>query len=517
MKFFERVKHIVQKIVDKATGYDESYFEDSYEYESSIQMPRQAIPAEATPVTPNRPFSFSNPNAFPASAGEAIVFTEPIKPEPEVTPVAPATEPYAETREDLDDMFSTYGLKPSELQDEADDLFNPNDYEPENGAPVVLKRRPGYTDHPFDTAQNTPAIMTQNGVATVTSDKKTFWQKWGALIMGLAGVLFLILVVAFFVNLGSHKTAPQETTVATTAAETTTAETTAAETTTTETTALAVMPTTWQMVEGTYENNRWFPEGIQEIGAAKTDKEAFDAAYIWLEKVKTDPNLLVGAVKVFLDQDLVKTDLVNADGWATDKAVQLVSEIQLVFAQAKITPSQAPANGYNSGVNDGTVVVAENPGITGNTAAIQVETDDGKDTWILDRCGNTVTSGKPDVPTGKTDETPTPTPTPTPTLTPKDPAKDPAAQSKAPEGSGVNVDPGPGDYIAPTDMATPPAESRVNPSPPPAATTTATTAAPTTAATTTKAPVATPTPMPTPVPVAETDPTQVGTIPQPEW
>lgn len=494
-----------------------------------VKNEETTIPAERTTA---------NPDAFSAPAEEADTFTEPVLLNPDLSPTnsAPAEPVYAKSLDDFDDMFSTYGLKPSELQDEADDLFNPNDYQPKNGNPVVLKRRPGYTDPPFNTTeprQNTPAIVTQNGVANVTSEK-SFWQKWGALIVGLAAVLFFIGVAAFFVNLGSHKTAPKETTAATTVAETTASETAAAETTVPAPTAIPVVivtPGTWLMVEGTYENNRWFPQGVREIGEAKTDQEAFDAANVWLERVKTDPNLLVGAVKIFLDQDITKEELVNVEGWATDKAVQLVAEMQLIFAQAKITPSQAPADGYNSGVNDSTVVVAANPGISGDTTAIQVETDDGKDVWIMERCGNYVTPSKPDVPTGKTDETPTPTPTPqptptptpaptptptpqptptptpaptpTPTLTPKDPAKDPAVQSNAPVGSGVNQDPGPGAYIAPTDMVTPPAESRINPTPP-TETITPTTVViiivvnPTT--TTTQAPpVATPTPTRTPV------------------
>jgi hypothetical protein len=100
--------------------------------------------------------------------------------------------------------------------------------------------------------------------------------------------------------------------------------------------------------------------------------------------------------------------------------------------------------------------------------------------------------------------TPTPKPNPTPTNAPKDPKKDPAAQGNAPVGSGVNQDPGPGNYVAPTAAPTPPVESRVNPTPPAP---TVPTAAPTAA--TTAAPAATPTP--TPVDVAVGDPTSVGT------
>lgn len=97
-----------------------------------------------------------------------------------------------------------------------------------------------------------------------------------------------------------------------------------------------------------------------------------------------------------------------------------------------------------------------------------------------------------------------PTPTPTPTLAPKDPSKDSAAKGNAPVGSGVNQDPGPGNYVAPTAAPTPPVESRVNPTPPAPTVPTATPTAATTAAPAT-------TPTPTPVDVAVGDPTSVGT------
>ncbi len=53
-----------------------------------------------------------------------------------------------------------------------------------------------------------------------------------------------------------------------------------------------------------------------------------------------------------------------------------------------------------------------------------------------------------------------------PYIEPKDPSQDPWQQGNAPEGGGVNHDPGPGTYIPPTQMEQPPETPRVNPEPP---------------------------------------------------
>jgi hypothetical protein len=117
---------------------------------------------------------------------------------------------------------------------------------------------------------------------------------------------------------------------------------------------------------------------------------------------------LAGAAKYFLNRDVSKTDLVTSDGWATDKAVQIVAELQIMLSQSKIVASTAPANGYNSGVENNTVVGASEAGLSGDTKAVKVTTPDGKDKWIMARCGNIVTPGKPDIPPGKTDQPLTP-------------------------------------------------------------------------------------------------------------
>jgi|GEM_PF-5582789 len=151
-----------------------------------------------------------------------------------------------------------------------------------------------------------------------------------------------------------------------------------------------VVHTTWMMIEGDYLENRWLSEGATAIRDAKTNAEAASAAYAWLERVKTDPNLLVGAVRYFLARTVDKAALVDADGWATDLAVQLVAEMQLLLSQAKITPEKAPSNGTNSGVVNGNVVASDEDTITGDLRSIKIVIG-GKTIWILARCGNIVT------------------------------------------------------------------------------------------------------------------------------
>lgn len=166
--------------------------------------------------------------------------------------------------------------------------------------------------------------------------------------------------------------------------------------------------TTWQMIESDHSNYRWISDGIVEIKNAKTDEEAAGAVDVWLDKVKRDPNLLIGATKYLLKIDVDKTTLVTSDGWATDKAVQLVTQLQLLLGSSRMTPSNAPANGYNSGVENNTVVGASKAGINGDVKSIKITLPDGSVVWIMWRCGNIVITVIPSVPPGKTDNVLTP-------------------------------------------------------------------------------------------------------------
>jgi hypothetical protein len=251
---------------------------------------------------------------------------------------------------------------------------------------------------------------------------------------------------------------------------------TAAATTATPTATVAGC-TTWPTAPSDYTNNRWFAAGIAEIKNAATPAEATDAAHAWLAEVRKDPNLLAGAAKYFIQRDVDKATL-STDACATDAAVQLVAELELAIGQAKaIVPDAAPANGTNTGVDNGNVVGSPVAGITGDRKAIKVTLSNGREIWVMARCGNIVTVGPSPVPPGRTDQQP-PTVTPprtTPVCPPgtvgvppnclqaKDPSQDPARKGNAPVGGGKNVDPGPGPTTVPTQ---PPAAPYVAPAPP---------------------------------------------------
>jgi hypothetical protein len=244
------------------------------------------------------------------------------------------------------------------------------------------------------------------------------------------------------------------------------------------------------MVEGNYGGNRWFADGITAINKAKTKADAEAAANVWLDRVKRDPNLLVGAAAYFLDKNVKKKMLVKK-GWATDRAVQITSEIQIALGRSRITPSVAPSNGTNSGVSGGQVVAAATSGISGDRKAIKVVLPKGKTIWVMARCGNPVTIKKPHH------------------LDAKKWRQDPYAQGNAPIGGGPNTDPGPGDYVSPGDMETPGPGTRTNPPTP------APTWSPTPGATPTATPTKEPTPLPTPTPEVPT-PAASGTVSPPK-
>lgn len=248
----------------------------------------------------------------------------------------------------------------------------------------------------------------------------------------------------------------------------------------------AECPSSWLIQISDKEDNRWFASGLREIREASSPEEARDAANTWLSLVRRDPQLLTGAAAYFLDQQVDPSTLVDEDGkCASEAAVSLTAEIELALADSEITPEEAPTDGTNSGTNgDGDVVAAETPGIDGDRDAIKITTPDGKEIWVMARCGNPVVKGPAPVPPGPTDQPPVTTPPPGETTPPppppggttpppptteegKDPSLDPCARGNCPEGL-------PGHAPPVTGPASPPAAGRppatyVPPAPPPPA------------------------------------------------
>lgn len=252
----------------------------------------------------------------------------------------------------------------------------------------------------------------------------------------------------------------------------------------------------WKMGTADHTNNRWFYEGIAEIKSAKTSADAIIAAGVWLDKIREVPSLLSGAAKVFLQRDVNKDTLTNTDGCASDVAVDLYSELALTLAGAKsIVPDTAPTDAGNSGIHNDTLVFSS--GVTGDEAsrkAVKVITADGREIWIIARCGNLATPGNPGVPEGPTDNV----------LYPKKIADEPYSRGNADTGGGVNNDPGPGTYTPPTKVTQPPSTPQVNPAPP----------APEVPAPAPSKPATQPTTKPTPVPTKDPDPPTATPEPQ---
>ena len=217
---------------------------------------------------------------------------------------------------------------------------------------------------------------------------------------------------------------------------------------------------TWLMQYSDYanSNNRLWKDGVEEIKNAKTDSDAAIAGDALLEKVKIDPNYLVAFANIYLKKNVDVKTLIDEHSWATNDAVQLLTELQITFAKATITLAEAPSNSYNTGVNkDGVVVGSELPGITGNRKAIQIKLSDGSLSWNMGRCGNIVTPGKPPFPPGKTDETPPPVPTLQPKSSNPDDYKQPGDDEEKDSGTGKK--PIVPFVTAPPELSPPPVET----------------------------------------------------------
>jgi hypothetical protein len=194
--------------------------------------------------------------------------------------------------------------------------------------------------------------------------------------------------------------------------------------------------TTWALQEADNSGNRVFANGVPSIGAATTPEEATAAAHTWLSMVRTDPDLFAGTAQYLLDEDVDPGSLFDAEGCATQEAEVLLGEMETALALSIITPSEAPANGTNSGVDPATgeMVGAENSGISGDRKAILIELPDGTKVWVMARCGNPVVIGPPPLPPGPTDNPPPPPPPPPTTTTTKPPTTEDCQQN----GTGPN-------------------------------------------------------------------------------
>ncbi len=220
---------------------------------------------------------------------------------------------------------------------------------------------------------------------------------------------------------------------------------------------------------------KWLSEGVPSIKTADTNAKAKAAADDWVKGGQSNIYTLAGMAQYILQQSVDPLTLRGQDGCATGAAVQIVTQIKLVLANAPIVPSTAPSNGYNSARDtNGVVVGATKSGVSGDETArkaIQITLPDGSALWVMARCGNAVTSSPPTrVPSCAQEGNCSPKTCEQLNggLECKNPSQDPVNQGNAPRGGGKNQDPGAGTYQPPATVTRPPA-TYTPPAPPPPA------------------------------------------------
>ena len=122
--------------------------------------------------------------------------------------------------------------------------------------------------------------------------------------------------------------------------------------------------------------------------------------------------------------------------YLSNEGISLYNKVEGYLAATAVTREEAPADGVNTGYNDG-YVAAESAGIDGDRSGTKFVSPD-KDIepfWLMDRCSNLVYKRPPKVPKGPTDN---PTPTPDNPKNMKDPSKIPKKNTEP------NDDKGPG-------------------------------------------------------------------------
>jgi hypothetical protein len=165
---------------------------------------------------------------------------------------------------------------------------------------------------------------------------------------------------------------------------------------------------TWKMVQREHKNFRWVDGGTPAVMKAKTSADASAAAFAVLNDYKRETITLAGASKLYLGKEVAPRDLVTKDGYASKKAVELASELDAVFRKSTFKVEDAPANGWNTGIDpkQGIPVRADEQGVRGDRTAVRITLPSGKKVWILGRCDNPVFEGKPNLPSGGTDNPP---------------------------------------------------------------------------------------------------------------
>ena len=242
-------------------------------------------------------------------------------------------------------------------------------------------------------------------------------------ILMVIGAVLLIAVLVLSAR-GSASATPQEATSSPTAS--------AAPAGNSDPTAPACEPAYTQIAVGN-EGGRVIDDFEVRYAAATTEANNLSDAQRSLlieESGKNAQTLAAWAHAFGLLEDPNNWKSLVADDCLSPEGQKLHSKLDGALSATGSTfeEAEAPADGFNSGVDDGIYGVSSEAGVRGDRKAIKVTLSDGTVTYIMVRCGNPVYPGKPDLPNVPTDNPPpveppvvTPPPTKPPVDTPKCP------------------------------------------------------------------------------------------------
>ncbi len=216
------------------------------------------------------------------------------------------------------------------------------------------------------------------------------------LIFGALALVVIVGLALFGLTRCDGPAIKAVSTVATTTAATTTPTATVTATPTASTCPYG--PAVW-VPSASY---RLIADGLPRDNAQTTKEAALAAA-------KTNPVFVAGfAMERKLEGGAyIDSATLTAEGCWTSQGRDLSLKVQGLIEAAQASVGEAPADGTNSGGHDGTFVVAEKAGISGDLTALVLTHQDGTKTTILVRCGNIVFprgSPIPPAPVGPTDQ-----------------------------------------------------------------------------------------------------------------
>lgn len=164
----------------------------------------------------------------------------------------------------------------------------------------------------------------------------------------------------------------------------------------------------YQQVEVKHDGGKVDSEFAEKYAEATAKAKNLSDAQIKLlleESGKNAQVLATWAHPFGLFSDPSKWPTLVANGCLSPEGQKLHNQFEgaLKASGTKVTEGNADANGYNSGISNGTYGVDASRGVSGDRKAIQITLKDGTTFWIMVRCANPVYPGKPNLPHVPTD------------------------------------------------------------------------------------------------------------------